>query len=307
MILCRCNPRGGHPALDAVFCCRTARACEIEFTDVGCPAKNQLHEEGSGFAIAQARWDRAASTTACAPSCRSGPWHSCSRVPDPHRVRQAVAERVWCQRRLRCPATRSPGALLCEKAAWTHQQGKQGRALVVSQSRRSLLRDACHVLDAPSRCTAARRLRDFPLAACTPARAWAVRRATRSTCAPSPGRAGQGEVPLAAAVSAHRARRIRHGDRLAAGAWNFETLPNRRRAADCCSGPVGSSLTTRAGALLSLGINDVADLLSRPGAGGAGAGQVPAGVAQHHCLPTSRTTPPGHRTRRPTSVMSGPR
>lgn len=125
--------------------------CEIVFDNVRVPAENLLHEEGSGFAIAQARLG-------------PGRIHHCMRalgaaeralalMIDRVSTRVAFGKPLAEQGVVRESIAKSRNAidqarLLCEKAAWTiDQQGNKAAHVLVSQIKSVAPQVACDVID----------------------------------------------------------------------------------------------------------------------------------------------------------------
>ncbi|KRD06099.1 acyl-CoA dehydrogenase [Mycobacterium sp. Root265] len=125
--------------------------CEITYDDVRVPASNLLHEEGSGFAIAQARLG-------------PGRIHHCMRaIGCAERALALMVERV--QTRVAFGKTLAEqgvvreaiaksrieidqARLLCEKAAWTiDQHGNKAAHVLVSQIKAVAPQMACNVID----------------------------------------------------------------------------------------------------------------------------------------------------------------
>jgi acyl-CoA dehydrogenase len=125
--------------------------CEVSFDNVRVPASNLLHEEGSGFAIAQARLG-------------PGRIHHCMRAIGVaeralalmvDRVNKRIAfgkplaEQGVVQQQVALSRNEIDQArLLCEKAAWTiDQQGNKAAHVVVSQIKSIAPTVACSVID----------------------------------------------------------------------------------------------------------------------------------------------------------------
>lgn len=125
--------------------------CEIRYDDVRVPAANLLGEEGSGFAIAQARLG-------------PGRIHHCMRaigvaeralalMVERARTRVAfgkpLAEQGVVQQQVAASRNEIDQArLLCEKAAWTiDQHGNKGARNLVAQIKAVAPQMACNVLD----------------------------------------------------------------------------------------------------------------------------------------------------------------
>ncbi|MGX9669893.1 acyl-CoA dehydrogenase family protein [Mycobacterium sp. HM-7] len=125
--------------------------CEIVFDNVRVPAENLLHEEGSGFAIAQARLG-------------PGRIHHCMRalgaaeralalMIDRVQTRVAFGKPLAEQGVVRESIAKSrnqidQARLLCEKAAWTiDQQGNKAAHVLVSQIKSVAPQVACDVID----------------------------------------------------------------------------------------------------------------------------------------------------------------
>ncbi|MGY4646733.1 acyl-CoA dehydrogenase [Mycobacterium sp. URHB0021] len=143
--------------------------CEITFDNVRVPATNLLGEEGSGFAIAQARLG-------------PGRIHHCMRalgaaeraltlMVDRVQKRVAFGKPLAEQGVVREQIARSrneidQARLLCEKAAWTiDQHGNKEAHLLVSQIKAVAPRVACDVLDRAIQVHGAAGVSDdFPLA-----------------------------------------------------------------------------------------------------------------------------------------------
>jgi acyl-CoA dehydrogenase len=143
--------------------------CEITFENVRVPATNLLGEEGSGFAIAQARLG-------------PGRIHHCMRalgaaeralslMVDRVQKRVAFGKPLAEQGVVREQIARSrneidQARLLCEKAAWTiDQHGNKEAHLLVSQIKAVAPRVACDVIDRAIQVHGAAGVSDdFPLA-----------------------------------------------------------------------------------------------------------------------------------------------
>ncbi|MBO0678601.1 acyl-CoA dehydrogenase family protein [Mycolicibacterium sp. S2-37] len=125
--------------------------CEIVFDNVRVPAENLLHEEGSGFAIAQARLG-------------PGRIHHCMRalgaaeralalMVDRVQKRVAFGKPLAEQGVVREAIAKSRNEidmarLLCHKAAWTiDQQGNKAAHVLVSQIKAVAPQVACDVID----------------------------------------------------------------------------------------------------------------------------------------------------------------
>lgn len=125
--------------------------CEIEYDNVRIPASNLLGEEGSGFAIAQARLG-------------PGRIHHCMRalgaaeralalMVDRVQKRVAFGKPLAEQGVVREAIAKSRNEidmarLLCHKAAWTiDQQGNKAAAVLVSQIKSVAPQVACDVID----------------------------------------------------------------------------------------------------------------------------------------------------------------
>lgn len=125
--------------------------CEIVFDNVRVPAENLLHEEGSGFAIAQARLG-------------PGRIHHCMRalgaaeralalMVDRVQKRVAFGKPLAEQGVVREAIAKSrneidQARLLCHKAAWTiDQQGNKAAHVLVSQIKAVAPQVACDVID----------------------------------------------------------------------------------------------------------------------------------------------------------------
>jgi acyl-CoA dehydrogenase len=125
--------------------------CEITFDNVRVPSSNLLHEEGSGFAIAQARLG-------------PGRIHHCMRalgaaeralalMVDRVHKRVAFGKPLAEQGVVREAIAKSrneidQARLLCEKAAWTiDQHGNKGAAVLVAQIKSVAPQVACDVID----------------------------------------------------------------------------------------------------------------------------------------------------------------
>lgn len=125
--------------------------CEITYADVRVPASNLLHEEGSGFAIAQARLG-------------PGRIHHCMRaigcaeralalMVDRVQQRVAFGKALAEQGVVRESIARSrneidQARLLCEKAAWTiDRHGNKAAHVLVSQIKAVAPQMACNVID----------------------------------------------------------------------------------------------------------------------------------------------------------------
>jgi acyl-CoA dehydrogenase len=125
--------------------------CEITFDNVRVPAENLLHEEGSGFAIAQARLG-------------PGRIHHCMRalgaaeralalMIDRVQTRIAFGKPLAEQGVVREQIAKSrnqidQARLLCEKAAWTiDQEGNKAAHVLVSQIKSVAPQIACDVID----------------------------------------------------------------------------------------------------------------------------------------------------------------
>ena len=125
--------------------------CEITFDSVRVPSSNLLHEEGSGFAIAQARLG-------------PGRIHHCMRalgaaeralalMVDRVQKRVAFGKPLAEQGVVREAIAKSrneidQARLLCEKAAWTiDQHGNKGAHVLVAQIKSVAPQVACDVID----------------------------------------------------------------------------------------------------------------------------------------------------------------
>ncbi|MGH3677461.1 MAG: acyl-CoA dehydrogenase family protein [Mycobacterium sp.] len=143
--------------------------CEVVYDNVRVPATNLLAEEGSGFAIAQARLG-------------PGRIHHCMRalgaaeralalMVDRVQKRVAFGKRLAEQGVVRESIAKSrneidQARLLCEKAAWTiDQQGNKAAHLLVSQIKAVAPKVACDVIDRAIQVHGAAGVSDdFPLA-----------------------------------------------------------------------------------------------------------------------------------------------
>jgi acyl-CoA dehydrogenase len=143
--------------------------CEIVFDNVRVPAENLLHEEGSGFAIAQARLG-------------PGRIHHCMRalgaaeralalMIDRVNTRVAFGKPLAEQGVVREAIAKSrnqidQARLLCEKAAWTiDQKGNKAAAIEVAQIKSVAPQVACDVIDRAIQVHGAAGVcDDFPLA-----------------------------------------------------------------------------------------------------------------------------------------------
>ncbi|MDR3661597.1 MAG: acyl-CoA dehydrogenase family protein [Mycobacterium sp.] len=185
--------------------------CEIVFDNVRVPAENLLHEEGSGFAIAQARLG-------------PGRIHHCMRALGAaeralalmvHRVstRVAFGKPLSEQGVVRESIAKSrneidQARLLCEKAAWMiDQEGNRAAHVLVSQIKSVAPQVACDVIDRAIQVHGAAGIcDDFPLA-----RLYAWHRAMRLFDGPDEvhmrtiarAELGRQPSPLAAAALGH--------------------------------------------------------------------------------------------------------
>jgi acyl-CoA dehydrogenase len=143
--------------------------CEIVFDNVRVPVENLLHEEGSGFAIAQARLG-------------PGRIHHCMRalgaaeralalMIDRASTRVAFGKPLAAQGVVRESIAKSrneidQARLLCEKAAWTiDQKGNKAAAVEVAQIKSVAPQVACDVIDRAIQVHGAAGISDdFPLA-----------------------------------------------------------------------------------------------------------------------------------------------
>ena len=143
--------------------------CEIVFDNVRVPAENLLHEEGSGFAIAQARLG-------------PGRIHHCMRalgaaeralalMVDRVQKRVAFGKPLAEQGVVRESIAKSrneidQARLLCEKAAWMiDQEGNKAAHVLVSQIKSVAPQVACDVIDRAIQVHGAAGVSDdFPLA-----------------------------------------------------------------------------------------------------------------------------------------------
>ena len=143
--------------------------CEIVFDNVRVPVENLLHEEGSGFAIAQARLG-------------PGRIHHCMRalgaaeralalMIDRVSTRVAFGKPLAEQGVVRESIAKSrneidQARLLCEKAAWTiDQKGNKAAAVEVAQIKSVAPQVACDVIDRAIQVHGAAGISDdFPLA-----------------------------------------------------------------------------------------------------------------------------------------------
>jgi acyl-CoA dehydrogenase len=143
--------------------------CEIVFDNVRVPVENLLHEEGSGFAIAQARLG-------------PGRIHHCMRalgaaeralalMIDRASTRVAFGKPLAEQGVVRESIAKSrneidQARLLCEKAAWTiDQKGNKAAAVEVAQIKSVAPQVACDVIDRAIQVHGAAGISDdFPLA-----------------------------------------------------------------------------------------------------------------------------------------------
>jgi acyl-CoA dehydrogenase len=183
--------------------------CEIVFDNVRVPVENLLHEEGSGFAIAQARLG-------------PGRIHHCMRalgaaeralalMVDRVQKRVAFGKPLAEQGVVREAIAKSrneidQARLLCHKAAWTiDQQGNKAAHVLVSQIKAVAPQVACDVIDRAIQVHGAAGVSDdFPLA-----RLYAWHRAMRLFDGPDEvhmrtiarAELGRDKSPFAAAVT----------------------------------------------------------------------------------------------------------
>ena len=185
--------------------------CEIVFDNVRVPAENLLHEEGSGFAIAQARLG-------------PGRIHHCMRalgaaeralalMIDRVQKRVAFGKPLAEQGVVRESIAKSrneidQARLLCEKAAWMiDQEGNKAAHVLVSQIKSVAPQVACDVIDRAIQVHGAAGVSDdFPLA-----RLYSWHRAMRLFDGPDEvhmrtiarAELGREKSPLAAAACGH--------------------------------------------------------------------------------------------------------
>lgn len=260
--------------------------CEIDYHNVRVPATNLLGEEGSGFAIAQARLG-------------PGRIHHCMRALGAaeralalmvNRVRnrvafgrplaeQGVVQQAIAQSRNEIDQAR----LLCEKAAWTiDQHGNKEARHLVAMIKAVAPRVACDVIDRAIQVHGAAGVSDdTPLA-----RLYGWHRAMRIFDGPD-------EVHLRSIARAELSRRsppsLRRSPEMAVrelpGAWNFRDVADTATALRPGRLFRSSELSRLDDAgratLRRLGITDVADLRSSREVARRGPGRVPDGIDVH--------------------------
>ena len=261
--------------------------CEISFDNVRVPVGNLLDEEGSGFAIAQARLG-------------PGRIHHCMRaIGVAERAMALMVDRVTKRIAFGKPLAEQgvvqqqvalsrneidQSRLLCHKAAWTiDQHGNQSREArqLVSMIKAVAPQMACNVIDRAIQVHGAAGVSDDTVLA----RLYGWHRAMRLFDGPDEvhmrtiarAELGKEKSAFAAAVT-----------RLVPPAFRGMELSRRRREHGIQpgrlfrSGELSNLDDDGRETLIRFGVTDVADLRSAPELDRHGKGQVPDGVVIHH-------------------------